>query len=63
MEQGTHHELLEKKGLFAQMWADQVSVTDPELVPLDASVPNGSDSSGEMDINITGDRQPSLISL
>ena len=29
MEQGSHSELLEKNGIFATMWADQISAEEP----------------------------------
>ena len=36
VEQGTHRELLARNGHFAKMWADQVSIVDPELVPIES---------------------------
>ena len=62
VEQGTHRELLRKNGLFAQMWEDQVSVTDPELVP-PASTSGLSNCAVQSEQGTASDKQTLLISL
>lgn len=44
VEQGGHRELLEQNGIFAKMWADQVQVTDAELIPLVDDKPTEEDA-------------------
>lgn len=66
VEQGTHSELLAMNGLFAQMWADQISSTDPELVPEDIIVDSSSETPGSSAHSEQGDgsnKQATLISL
>lgn len=56
MEQGTHRELLEKDGVFAAMWADQIRAEEPELAPLESVKQEAIGYSAELDT--IADSQP-----